>query len=231
MVTTLYLIRHGATDGNGTARYKGSIDVPLSAKGVEQIRRTSLFVKVHLGNIASPAYQSYLRDIHGKSPGTSEAVHGSLQAVYSSDLSRAMKSADIIAEPHGLKPIVVTDLRERHFGIWEGLTFKEIEERFPREFEAWAGNPLRYSPPEGESTMGVSERALAVLGDVLKQHRGAAVAMVSHGGVNRVILCHLLGMPLENLFRIEQDHGAVNIIEFWDEYPLVKLMNGRCEAE
>jgi alpha-ribazole phosphatase len=49
---------------------------------------------------------------------------------------------------------------------------------------------------------------------------------VAHGGVNRIILCHIMGIPLENIFRIEQDYGAVNIIEFWDKYPVVKLLNG-----
>jgi len=232
MVTTLYLIRHGATEGDGALRYKGSIDVPLSARGAEQVERTSRYIRRHLGNVASSAYRSYLRDIHGKTvEGISEHDSGSLQAVYTSDLSRAVKSAEIIAEPYDLMPIVVADLRERHFGVWEDMTFQEIKERFPQEFEAWAENPLKYSPPEGESTVGVSCRVLAVLESILKKHRGGAISMVSHGGVNRVILCHLLGMPLENIFRIEQDHAAVNIIEFWDAYPVVKLMNGRCESE
>jgi len=52
------------------------------------------------------------------------------------------------------------------------------------------------------------------------------IAITAHGGVNRIILCHVMGIPLENIFRIEQDFAAVNIIEFWEKYPVVKLLNG-----
>jgi len=52
------------------------------------------------------------------------------------------------------------------------------------------------------------------------------VAIVAHGGVNRIVLCHILGIPLENIFRIEQDYAALNIVEFWEKYPVMKLLNG-----
>jgi len=70
------------------------------------------------------------------------------------------------------------------------------------------------------------DRVIEALGRILDHHQGANVLVAAHGGVNRVILCHVMGIPLENIFRIEQDHGAVNIIEFWDMYPVVKLVNG-----
>lgn len=197
MVKTLYLIRHGHTVGGDEKRYKGSIDVPLSEKGIEQMRRNSEFFKGI-----------------------------SLSAVYSSPLSRALKSADIIAETYGLRPVVVPDLRERSFGIWEGMSFNEIKERYPEEFEAWAANPLKYSPIGGESTIEVRDRVARVLEDILSNHGNEKIAIVAHGGVNRIILCHVMGIPLENIFRIEQDYGAVNIIEFHDRYPVVKLING-----
>lgn len=197
MFKTLYLIRHGQTVGGDEKRYKGSIDVPLSEKGIEQMRRTSEFLKGI-----------------------------SLSAVYSSPLSRALKSADIIAKPYGLRPEVVPDLRERSFGIWEGMSFNELKERYPEEFEAWAANPLKYSPIGGENTIEVRDRVARVLEDILSNHGNEKIAIVAHGGVNRIILCHVMGIPLENIFRIEQDYGAVNIIEFHDRYPVVKLING-----
>ena len=58
-----------------------------------------------------------------------------------------------------------------------------------------------------------------------------SIAVVAHGGVNRIILCHIMGIPLENIFRIEQDFAAVNIIEFWEKYPVVKLLNGGIELK
>jgi alpha-ribazole phosphatase len=241
MITTLYLVRHGETEGNDTKRYKGSIDEPLSEKGIEQVEVSSLFIQDYLGKVSFSKHMSYLKDIHKSSDDNSDGQKAEtqipdserqncsasrLQAVYTSNLSRAARSAEIIAEPYGLKPVETLDLRERSFGAWEGMTFTEIKEKYPEEFGAWANNPLRYSPIGGESTSEVKERIIPSLTKILESHKGDNVAVVAHGGVNRIILCHFLGMPLENIFRIEQDHAAVNIIEFWDKYPVVKLLNG-----
>ena len=138
-----------------------------------------------------------------------------------------MKSAEIIAEPHGIKAVVIKDLRERNFGIWEGLTYTEIRERYPGEFRSWADNPLKFSPIGGESTIEVRDRIIPAMEAILNSHRGEQIAIVAHGGVIRIMLCHILGISLENIFRIEQDHGAVNIVEFWERYPVVKLLNGK----
>jgi len=241
MVTTLYLVRHGETEGNETKRYKGSIDVPLSEKGIEQVKGSSAFIREYLRNASSSKHMSYLKDIHTTSDdsagawkcksheSTSELPSfraSSLQAVYTSNLSRAVRSAGIIAEPFGLKPVETPDLRERSFGIWEGMTFSEIKEKYPEEFGAWADNPLKYSPIKGESTIKVKDRTISSLTKILDNHKGENIAVVAHGGVNRIILCHFLGIPLENIFRLEQDYAAVNIIELWDKYPVVKLING-----
>lgn len=196
MLTKLYLIRHGETEGAETKRYKGHIDVPLSANGIEQIKRVA----------------DYLAEAK------------SLNALYCSDLSRAVKSAEIIAEPHGLKPIIMPALRERNFGLWEGMSFDEIKAKWPDAFNAWAANPLEFSPMDGESTIKVKERALKAFNDIIGKHQGENIAIVSHGGINRVILCDLLGIPLENIFRVEQDYGCLNIVEIWD-YPVVKNIN------
>lgn len=206
MVTKIYLIRHGETKDSHPKRYKGSIDVPLSKNGEEQMKRLSKYI-----------VESGLDRLH---------------VVYSSDLSRAVKSAEIIAKPHGLKPVIMQELRERNFGIWEGMSFDEIKEQYPAEFEAWAGNPLKFSPMEGESTLEVKDRSLNALNDILEEHNNVnsesvrtSIAIVSHGGIIRIVLCHLLGISLENIFRIEQDFGALNIIEFHGDYPVIKLLN------
>ncbi len=223
MVTTLYLIRHGETEGAEVRRYKGSIDVPLSKKGIEQMKRVSKFL-----NRSYKSYASYM------------PYKKSLSAVYCSDLSRAINSAGIISEQHGLKPVIIPGFRERNFGIWEGMSFDEIREKYPAEFDSWANNPLKFSPMGGESTLQVRDRVINALDNILKNHHptppspsrgegkggGESIVIVSHGGVNRIILCHILGIPLENIFRVEQDYAAVNIIEFWDKYPIVKLING-----
>jgi broad specificity phosphatase PhoE len=201
MATTLYLIRHGATEGNSEKRYKGSIDVPISQEGLEQVRRSAEFIR---------------GDLEG----------GSLSAVYASPLSRAYDSAELIAAPFGLSPIVIAELKERNFGIWEGMALSEIHEKYPDAFRAWAANPLEHSPLGGESTIEVRERIVPTVEGIVARHRDEDIAIVAHGGVNRVILCHCLCVPLEHLFRIEQDNAAVNIIKFYEKYPVVKLING-----
>ncbi len=227
MVTTLYLIRHGATEGDDVKRYKGSIDVPLSQKGAEQINKTLNFIIHHTQNNSLSHKQNYLIDIHD-SASSMEGEKALLRAIYCSPLSRAVSSAEIIARPFALKPIALLNLTERNFGIWEGMTYLEIKEKYPLEFDKWANNPLIYSPPDGESTLEVRDRVIKVVEGIIKNHQknNENIAIVAHGGVNRIILCHYLGIPLENIFRIEQDHAAVNIIEFWDRYPVVKLING-----
>ncbi len=232
MVTTLYLVRHGAIEGSGVKRYHGSIDVPLSGKGIEQIRETAEFIADRLIDSTTSKYLSYLREIHdpkdvsGRPDEEAPSAPPGLSAIYCSDLQRSVSSAEIIAEPHGLTPVRVPGLRERNFGIWEGMSFTEIKEKYPSEFDAWAGNPLKYSPIGGENTIEVNYRVVGALEEIIGRHNGENISIVAHGGVNRIILCHIMGIPLENIFRIEQDYGAVNIIEFWDKYPVVKLLNG-----
>ncbi|MBI4687308.1 MAG: histidine phosphatase family protein [Nitrospirae bacterium] len=246
MHTKVYLIRHGETEGSEVKRYKGSIDVPLSEEGLRQMGDASDFIAKSLSNASDSMHKEYLREIHG----TSSIAKPVLHAVYCSPLTRALRGAEIIAKPHGLKPSVINDLRERSFGIWEGMSFMEIKDKYPMEFEAWAGNPIKYSPMGGESTIEVRERAIRALNKILGEHsnqstehraqstdknslssgfcalRSGNIAIVAHGGVNRIILCEIMGIPLENIFRIEQDYGCLNIIEFWDKYPVVKLING-----
>lgn len=223
MLTHLYLIRHGETEGAETRRYKGHLDVPLSDNGVQQMKRLA-------GFIAGAGL--------GACPGQPHRIvpTKTLTAVYCSDLSRAIKSAEIIAEPHGLKPVIIPGLRERSFGVWEGMSFDEIRQKWPDAFNSWAANPLKYSPMEGESTIEVRDRVMNTLNGILNgragEEKGPAasdgetnIAIVSHGGVNRVLICELLGIPLEDIFRVDQDFGCLNVIELWDNYPIAKLIN------
>lgn len=197
MASVLYLIRHGETEGSDERRYKGQIDVPLSREGERQLELTG----------------EALADI-------------AFTAVYSSELARAVRSAELLLQSRDMSPEPLTALKERHFGRWEGLTFDECRKRFPREFDAWVRNPLEASPVGGESTMDVSRRITPILDELIERHRDQTFAVVAHGGVNRIILARLLGMPLDNIFRIEQDFGCVNIIEFWPEGCVVRLLNG-----
>ena len=215
MFTKIYLIRHGETEGAETKRYKGHIDVPLSENGIEQIKRVAEYLSAEVQKRGSAEVTCGLTSLRANE----------LSVIYTSDLSRAVKSAELIAESHGLKPIILPELRERNFGIWEGMSFDEIKEKWPDAFNSWSSNPLKFSPMGGESTIELRDRAVKAFNNIVEQHNGHNIAIVSHGGINRIMLCELLGMPLENIFRVEQDYACINIVEMWDEYPVVKAMN------
>jgi len=196
----IYLIRHGQTQGGEVLRYKGHTDVPLSDVGRAQILRLSEYLEKK-----------------------------SIDEIYCSDLSRAIDSACIIADKFNLKPIIMPEFRERHFGRWEGMTFDEINNLYPDDFKNWASDPLRFSPIDGESTLDVSNRIMPALETLINKQPEKNMLILAHGGVNRVILCNLLKIPLEHVFRIEQDFAALNIIEFYNNhrgtYPVIKLLN------
>lgn len=198
MTTRVYLMRHGEVANGGEKRYNGHIDVDITQNGVEQMHR--------LADLLA-----------GKS----------ITAVYSSDLIRSLKGAEIISSRIGLTSTPLRELRERSVGAWEGLTAEEIKERFPAEYTEWREDLLNYRPPNGECLVDVKERILPVFKRLVASHREEEIAMLLHGGVNRVILADALRMDPLNLFRIDQAFGALNIIDYYDDgMAVVKLLNG-----
>jgi len=191
-------MRHGEVQNSEELRYNGHIDIDITQKGVEQMHRLA------------------------------DALAGKhVVAVYSSDLIRSVKGAAIIASRIGIPYTPLRELRERSMGFWEGLTAKEIQERFPAEYPAWRADLLNYRPSGGESMIGVQDRILPVFKRLVAAHAGQEIALLLHGGVNRVILADVLGMPSHNVFRIEQAYGALNIIDCYEDgITVVKLLNG-----
>lgn len=198
----LYLLRHGETEGPKKV-YKGHIDVPLSKEGIKQVERVAEILRLFVG-------KSTLNN----------------RIILSSPLERAVKTAEILGRALSIEYKTIEILKERSFGKWEGMALDQIVSLYPEEFERWRQNPARFSPPEGESTIDVSKRAKRAIEQILKEYRGYEVFITAHGGINRVILCNLLNIPLENIFKIEQDFACVNIIDFYDDYPVLKLLNG-----
>ncbi len=198
MITRVYLMRHGEVANGGEKRYNGHIDVDITDRGVEQMHR--------------------LAGVLAEKP---------VRAVYSSDLIRSRKGAQIISDRLGLAPTVFRSLRERSVGAWEGMTGDEIRERFPDEYRAWRADLLNYRPPGGECLEDVRTRVLPEYGRIVAAHPDEEIAMLLHGGVNRVILADALGLDPLYLFRIDQSFGALNIIDHYgDGMSVVKLLNG-----
>lgn len=196
--TRIHLIRHGQVAGFEDKRYNGQGDVPLTAEGLAQ-------------------YRALLPRLE-RCP---------LGAVYSSDLSRCLQGAQLLAASHGLTPTATAELRELHIGEWEGLTWKELQARYPQEWQARLADIVHYRVPGGETLLDLAARLRPALRRILDRHPGEEVLVVGHGGVNRVILLDAIGAPLDRLFHIEQNYGCHNIIDYDAAgSAVVKLLNG-----
>lgn len=196
--TRFYLIRHGQVVNHHEFRYNGHFDVDITEVGVDQMDRLADFLS------AEP-----------------------IKAIYSSDLQRARKGAEIIGRALGLKPEKVSAFRELHLGRWEGLTRAEAAEKYPDEADFRFQDLATGKIKEGESLVELGARVLPALDELAERHRGEAVCIVAHGGVNRVILSDAMGLPIENFFRIEQDYGCLNLVDYFDDgVKVVKLLNG-----
>lgn len=131
-----------------------------------------------------------------------------LKTFHASDLTRAM--ATLCPAASGRETSTWPELREVCLGRWEGLTTDEVSRRFPGEHELRRADLAAHRPAGGESFEDVLRRALPVLEHIARTPGRHLV--VAHGGVNRALLCALLGMPLANLMRIEQDYCHVSIL-------------------
>ncbi len=133
-----------------------------------------------------------------------------IHKIYSSDLARCMDTARIIAGEQ--KAIHFSEkLREISLGEWEGLLREDVKKSYPTEWEK-RGLDFSYRPPGGESFYDLKERVVPFFEEIAaSNHRN--IIIITHGGVIRVILCHILGMPLERLFSLSQDYSGMNLID------------------
>jgi len=181
---TIYLLRHGEVRSPpGGKRYIGWQDLPLNRIGLEQ----------------AAAWATYF-----------EAL--GLDEICCSDLIRCRETADIIGRRCSLEARALPELREVRLGQWEGKSFEEVKTRYPQAFQARGEQIADHRPPGGESFRDLLNRTWPVF-EALVRRPGNRTLVVTHAGVIRVLLCRLLGLPLENLFSIGQGYGALNIID------------------
>ena len=186
MHSRIFLVRHGATVLTAEDRFAGATDVELSDDGREQVRRLAR-----------------------------RLAEEKIAAVYASPLGRTVETARILAEPHGLEVQTRDGLREISHGRWEQMTRKEVDAAFPEEAAAWEKDPYTFAPAGGESGLAVTARALPVLMEIVRQHLGEDVLIVSHKATIRVLLCSLLGFdPRRYRDALDQLPAALNIVDF-----------------
>lgn len=150
--TTLIVVRHAETTWNRERRMQGTTDTALSDVGRAQARALAR-------RLAGETYS----------------------AIYSSDLSRARDTAHVIAQHSGRPLLLEPRLRERAFGVFEGLTAPEIEARYPEEFACFTTRDPEYEVPGGESARGFTQRCLGCLAEIAHRHPGEEILVVTHG--------------------------------------------------
>lgn len=135
-----------------------------------------------------------------------------IDKVYASDLARAYQTAKTAFENDPIE--LAPDLREMSFGLFEGLNYEQITERYPTLYRDWVDNPEKVAPPNGEGLRDLSKRVREKVSSILSQHEGKTVAVVTHGGPIRIVLCDALRLDLAMFWRIEQELGALNVIDY-----------------
>jgi broad specificity phosphatase PhoE len=149
-----------------------------------------------------------------------------VRAVYASDLERARETAEAVARQFGVKVDVRPELREIHFGQWEGLMWNQIAHRHPRLAARWLERFPLQPVPGGEPLRQFQKRIAAAISDIVAANRGQCALIVTHAGVIRFTLAKVLGLPSRNIFRLAQDPGAMNIIDYAPDSAIVRCVNG-----
>lgn len=180
----ILLLRHGEIFGpTDPKRFLGQTDLPLSEHG----RRQAQWWRQCLFEVP-------------------------LAGIVSSDLDRCRKTAQIIAADRSVAVETHPGLREIHLGRWEGMSFNRVKADWPHAFRERGDDIAAFRPPQGESFKDLRQRVVPVFEEAIDQ-AGSPLLVVAHAGVNRMILCHILGLATENLLRLAQGYGAMNLID------------------
>lgn len=174
-MTTIILVRHGETDWNVEEIFRGRADVELNKAGIEQ---AELLAK-------------YLEGV-------------SVEAIYSSPLQRALKTAEIVAALHHMDAMPSQELIDFDYGEWQGLSHDIVKERYKALYAEWLNSPHLAKMPKGESLDDVSRRATSLVNQVIAKHQGTVV-LVSHRVIHKVMICALLGLDNSHFWNIRLD--------------------------
>ena len=179
-MTEIILVRHGETDWNASEIFRGRADVGLNETGQKQAE-------------ALGAYLSREK----------------IEFIYSSPLKRAIDTAEAIARYQALEVNTIENLIDFHFGDWQGLSLRDVSERYPELYRDWEDTPEQVRIPGGESLADVRNRALPFIEDAIMRCGEGRVVFVSHRIVNKVLVCALLGMELSHFWNIRIDLGGL----------------------
>lgn len=184
--TRVLFVRHGKTDFPTNRIYCDDREDPeLNAEG----RAQAQFAAKFLG---------------------SQAV----DKIYCSPSSRTRMTAEVIADAVSAPIVAVKELRERRFGVWDGLYFDDIAQNHPEDYQAWRRDVVHYTPSGGETITQLKERVVSAVNSIVSEHRSGLVVVVSHVGPIRVALAEAMKIPLESYRQLRIDYGAVTQVDY-----------------
>lgn len=194
----IIVVRHGETDWNRKKVFQGQTDTVLN----------------HTGQLQAVAAQKAIAPLQ-------------LSAIYSSDLSRAIHTAEIINQPHGLTVNTDVRIREIGFGVFEGKSHDQLlASEWADSFIQYKQDPFRNRPPEGEQPADALERVSAFLQDLCGAHQaGETVLVVAHGGSCRLLMCAAMGAPAEVNRHIRLDNCSISELEYRNGFAWVSRLN------
>ena len=204
---TLYIVRHGETDWNKMGKYQGITDIPLNENGLNQAK----------------ACGNALKDV-------------TFDRILSSDLSRALVTAETIRGDRTTSITVDKRLRELNFGDWEAMLFSDIEARWPGLIDEMYLRPHLVKVPNGESFKDLQDRAWAGLEEFLNKNDEEETLLIAcHGGTIRTLLCKLLDISISHCWNFSQGNTAINRIFYngMGEYDhnILNLLNDTAHVE
>ena len=200
MSLTLYFLRHGQTALSREDSFCGSgLDPELTPEGLE------------MAHAFAAAYRSK-----------------PWRAIYSSNLRRAIATAQPLCDALQLTSQVRADLNEIAYGKWEGLTKEKVDQANHDDYVSWLADPAWHAPSGGELAVAIAERGLRVIEEIKQQFPDGNVLLVSHKATIRIILCDLLGIDVGRFrYRLACPVGSVSVVEFTLHGPLLHTLADR----
>ena len=192
----LLIVRHGETPWNAEGRLQGHTDIDLSEKGRQQAREVA-----------------------------KRLADTPIDVAYSSDLARAWHTAQIVLDQRDVPLNSNEGLRERFYGVFEGLTVEERQAQFPDEFAASLIKDLEFASPGGESALGTLRRMTGVIGEIKERHLNETVLIVGHGGSLRSAIIALMELPPEATWRFVMANCSLTVIDTYPDNAVLGLYN------
>lgn len=201
-MTRVYLVRHGTTDWNKEEIFRGRIDCQLNETGQAEAR----------------ALAGYFRDIP-------------LEVIYSSPLSRALGTAQVLAAAKGLRVFSDPAFVDMDFGAWQGLPLQEVKEKYSDLYQVWRKRPQTVTFPGGESLGQVRVRAWEGLTRIVRENPEKTALIIAHRVVTKVLICAILGLDDSHFWQIQQDTTAVNCFQHNRGIFITSLINDTCHLK